>query len=117
MSAVASRVWLCAGHGPGSDLDALKAYLMMAIMYDPSRDDDKLISDFLVAYYGALAAPWFGAPRWAACLGATRLSCALVGSHPSGMGSCRHTPTWVPATWARARTAARGGAHLAQDAA
>ena len=58
MSAVASRVWLCAGHGPGSDLDALKAYLMMAIMYDPTQDDDQLISDFLAAYYGALAAPW-----------------------------------------------------------
>ena len=58
MSAVASRVWLCAGHGPGSDLDALKAYLMMAIMYDPTQDDDKLIADFLAAYYGELAAPW-----------------------------------------------------------
>ena len=58
MSAVASRVWLCAGHGPGSDLDALKAYLMMSIMYDPTQDDDQLISDFLAAYYGALAAPW-----------------------------------------------------------
>ena len=31
---------------------------MMAIMYDPTQDDDKLISDFLAAYYGALAAPW-----------------------------------------------------------
>ena len=49
---------MAAGHGPGSDLDALKAYLMMAIMYDPTQDDDKLISDFLAAYYGALAAPW-----------------------------------------------------------
>ena len=31
---------------------------MMAIMYDPTQDDDKLIADFLAAYYGELAAPW-----------------------------------------------------------
>ena len=49
---------LCAGQGPASDLDALKAYLMMAIMYDPTQDGDKLIADFLGAYYGELAAPW-----------------------------------------------------------
>jgi uncharacterized membrane protein len=40
------------GHGPGSDLDAMKAFLMAEIMYDPSQDDDALITKFLNAYYG-----------------------------------------------------------------
>ena len=40
------------GHGPGSDLDALKAYVAEALMWDPTADDKALISDFLQAYYG-----------------------------------------------------------------
>ena len=35
------------GHGPGSDLDAMKAYLMVKVMADPSVDDDAIISEFL----------------------------------------------------------------------
>lgn len=45
------------GHGPGSDLDALKAYLMMQIMYNPDQDEETLISGFLESYYGK-AAPY-----------------------------------------------------------
>ena len=46
------------GHGPGSDLDALKAYLMAEILYDPSQDDETIISNFLDAYYGEKVAPF-----------------------------------------------------------
>jgi hypothetical protein len=46
------------GHGPGSDLDAMKAFLMAEIMYDPSQDDDALITKFLNAYYGEEVAPF-----------------------------------------------------------
>lgn len=46
------------GHGPGSDLDALKAYIMMQMMYDPLQDDLALIKNFLNHYYGARAAPF-----------------------------------------------------------
>jgi hypothetical protein len=56
------------GHGPGSDLDAMKAYLMAQIMYDPSLDDDTLISNFLNAYYGDEVAPFVPIPEsWSIC--------------------------------------------------
>ena len=43
------------GHGPGSDLDALKSYIVMSAMYDPSQDDATLIADFLSSYFGKAA--------------------------------------------------------------
>lgn len=46
------------GHGPGSDLDALKSYVMAEILYDPSQDDDTIISNFLNTYYGEKVAPF-----------------------------------------------------------
>jgi hypothetical protein len=39
------------GHGPGSDLDALKAYVTQQQMWDPSADDREMITEFLTAYY------------------------------------------------------------------
>ena len=46
------------GHGPGSDLDALKAYVTQSMMWDPDADDKALITDFLNFYYGKAAAPF-----------------------------------------------------------
>lgn len=46
------------GHGPASDLDAMKAYLMTAVMFDPNVDDEAILSTFLEAYYSAKSAPF-----------------------------------------------------------
>jgi len=46
------------GHGPGSDLDALKAWLVTSVMFDPSQDDETLIATFLEAYYSPKVAPF-----------------------------------------------------------
>jgi len=73
------------GHGPGSDLDAMKAYLMAQIMYDPSLDDDTLISNFLNAYFGEEVAPFVPTPpeSWSICHCLQPLECIsldVVGS-------------------------------------
>ena len=46
------------GHGPGSDLDALKAYVTQSMMWQPDTDDKVLIATFLDFYYGKEAAPF-----------------------------------------------------------
>ena len=36
----------------------MKAFLMTSVMFDPSVDDETVISNFLDAYYSAKAAPF-----------------------------------------------------------
>jgi hypothetical protein len=43
------------GWGPAGELDAMKAYVIEAMMWDPTQEPDVLIAEFLAAYYGGAA--------------------------------------------------------------
>ena len=45
------------GHGPGTDLEELKDYVMSTMMWDPSSNASEVIGEFLHGYYGEKAAP------------------------------------------------------------
>jgi len=43
--------------GSRSDLSELKQYVIAKLLWDPDRDPDALVDDFLTGYYGAAAGP------------------------------------------------------------
>lgn len=43
---------------PGSDLQELKSYLMLQMLWNPAADDRAIIAEFLAGFYGAPAAPF-----------------------------------------------------------
>ena len=45
------------GTGENTEFSDLRAYMMTALIWDPSRDADELINEFLTLYYGLAAKP------------------------------------------------------------
>eukprot|EP00038_Savillea_parva_P005206 m.149867 g.149867 ORF g.149867 m.149867 type:complete len:651 (-) comp11676_c0_seq7:399-2351(-) len=43
------------GHGPGCDMDALKAFVIESMMWDPKQNPTALVTEFLNGYYGNAA--------------------------------------------------------------
>ena len=47
----------CAGGSQGTEMADLKNYLICNLMWDPSRDENKLMEEFLTLHYGQAAGP------------------------------------------------------------
>ncbi len=46
-----------AGNANGAEMSELRAYLMAQLLWDPSRDDQRIIDEFLDLHYGRAAGP------------------------------------------------------------